>query len=164
MDSTGATAGTHPGSRWGASAWTDQAGHLWLFGGWGLDATGINGNGALNDLWAYDIASNTWTWVKGSTTGDQNGVYGSLIRPYEPYVGWTPGGRNGATYWIDNAGQFWVFGGEGFDSTSSNGNGFLNDLWRYVPFNRAFKILNSENGEKRRCFSPFFFCAPAWTF
>ena len=131
---TGGTTGTVPGSRWGAAAWTDSDGTLWLFGGWGLDSTGTHGNGALNDLWAFDTTTKTWTWVKGSNTGNQNGVYGSLTQPYSPYVNWTPGGRNGATYWIDNTGQLWLFGGEGYDSSSNAGNGFLNDLWRYVPF------------------------------
>jgi hypothetical protein len=27
-----------------------------------------------------------------------------------------------------------MFGGEGFDASSGNGNGLLNDLWRYLPF------------------------------
>lgn len=131
---TGGTTGTVPGSRRGSAAWTDQSGTLWLYGGWGLDSKGTNGNGALNDLWAFDTTSSTWTWVKGSNTGNQNGTYGSLTRPYAPYVNWTPGGRNGATHWVDNSGQLWLFGGQGYDSTSTSGNGFLNDLWRYLPY------------------------------
>jgi hypothetical protein len=31
-------------------------------------------------------------------------------------------------------GQLWLFGGEGYDSSSTNGNGYLNDLWRYLPY------------------------------
>jgi hypothetical protein len=27
-----------------------------------------------------------------------------------------------------------MFGGEGYDSTSTIGNGYLNDLWRYLPY------------------------------
>ncbi|HKV24436.1 MAG TPA: kelch repeat-containing protein [Candidatus Acidoferrum sp.] len=131
---TGGTTGTVPGSRRGSAAWTDANGTLWLYGGWGLDSKGTNGNGYLNDLWAFDTTTSTWTWVKGSNTGDQNGNYGSLTRPYAPYVLWTPGGRSGATYWIDGTNQLWIFGGQGYDSTSTSGNGFLNDLWRYVPF------------------------------
>jgi hypothetical protein len=131
---TGATTGATPGSRRDAVAWTDQSGTLWLFGGWRLDSKGTNGNGALNDLWAFDITTSTWTWVKGSNTGNQNGNYGSLTRPYAPYVNWTPGGRSGATHWVDNSGQLRLFGGQGYDSTSTNGNGLLNDLWRYLPY------------------------------
>jgi galactose oxidase-like protein/Kelch motif protein len=136
---TGATAGTHPGSRWGASGWIDAGGNMWLFGGWGLDATATNGNGALNDFWVYTpntVAGQpgTWTWVKGSNTGSQNGVYGSLTRPYATYYLFTPGGRSNATHWTDKNGNFWLFGGEGYDSTSTTGNGYLNDMWRYVPY------------------------------
>jgi Galactose oxidase, central domain len=136
---TGSTAGLLPGSRWGATAWTDPAGNLWLFGGWGLDSTGAIGNGYLNDLWSYTPNATagqpgTWTWVKGSNTGNQNGVYGPETRPYFTNVTWTPGGRRGAMSWVDGRGQLWLFGGQGYDSTSANGNGYLNDLWRYLPY------------------------------
>ncbi|MDP9339515.1 MAG: kelch motif-containing protein [Acidobacteriota bacterium] len=134
------TASTMPGSRWGSSAWTDQAGNLWLFGGWGLDATGTHGNGYLDDLWAYTLnptnplQPGTWTWVKGSNTGNENGRYGAGTRPYFTLVTWTPGARRGAMSWIDTQGEFWLFGGQGYDSTSGTGDGYLNDLWRYVPY------------------------------
>ena len=133
------TAGAFPGSRWGASGWIDAGGNLWLFGGWGLDSTGTNGNGALNDLWVYTPNSTagqpgTWAWIKGSNTGSQNGVYGNELRPYETYEIWTPGGRSNATHWVDGNGQLWLFGGEGYDSTSTSGSGYLNDMWRYLPY------------------------------
>ncbi len=136
---TGGTAGTLPGSRWGASGWTDAGGNLWLYGGWGLDSTATNGNGALNDLWVYTPNTTagqpgTWTWVKGSNTGSDNGQYGSLTRPYLTYYGWTPGGRSNTTRWVDGNGQLWLFGGEGYDFTSTTGNGYLNDMWRYLPY------------------------------
>jgi len=135
---SGAT-GTFPGSRWGASGWVDQGGNFWLFGGWGLDSTATNGNGALNDTWVYTPNATagqpgTWTWIKGSNTGSQNGVYGNELRPYETYYIWTPGGRSNATHWVDGLGQLWLFGGEGYDSTSTTGNGYLNDMWRYLPY------------------------------
>jgi hypothetical protein len=138
----GLTAGasnTMPGSRWGAAGWVDAGGNFWLFGGWGLDSTATNGNGALNDLWVYvpnatPTQPGTWTWVKGSNTGSQNGVYGGELWYYRTYLIWTPGGRSNATYWVDKNDQLWLFGGEGYDSTSATGNGYLNDLWRYVPY------------------------------
>jgi hypothetical protein len=136
---TGGTAGTFPGSRWGASGWTDAGGDFWLFGGWGLDSTATDGNGALNDLWVYTPNATagqpgTWTWIKGSNTGSQNGLYGVLTRPYLSYYVWTPGGRSNATHWVDGLGQLWLFGGEGYDSTSTTGNGYLNDMWNYLPY------------------------------
>jgi hypothetical protein len=131
--------GTFPGSRWGAAGWVDQGGNFWLFGGWGLNSTATNGNGALNDLWVYTPNSTpdlpgTWTWIKGSNTGSQNGSYGNLTRPYETYYIWTPGGRSNGTPFIDSLGELWLFGGEGYDSTSKTGNGYLNDMWRYLPY------------------------------
>ncbi|HMD42311.1 MAG TPA: kelch repeat-containing protein [Candidatus Acidoferrum sp.] len=133
-----ATTGAFPGSRWGANGWTDAGGNFWLFGGWGLDSTATNGNGALNDLWVYTPNATpgqpgTWVWVKGSNTGSQNGIYGDLLRPYQTYYVWTPGGRSNATHWVSK-GQFWLFGGEGYDSTSTTGNGYMNDMWRYLPY------------------------------
>lgn len=135
IDMTGAL----PGSRWGAAGWTDKGGNFWLFGGWGLDSKATNGNGALNDLWVYTPNSvagqpGTWAWIKGSNTGSDNGVYGNLTRPYLTYYVWTPGGRSNATRWVDKNGQLWMFGGEGYDSTSTTGNGYLNDLWRYLRY------------------------------
>jgi hypothetical protein len=131
--------GVFPGSRWGASAWIDENGNMWILGGWGLDSTGTNGNGALNDLWVYTPNSTpgqlgTWAWIKGSNTGAQNGVYGDETRPYLTHNVWTPGGRSNATAWVDKRNQLWLFGGEGYDSTSTTGNGYLNDLWRYLPY------------------------------
>jgi hypothetical protein len=135
---TGAT-GTFPGSRWGASGWVDAGGNFWLFGGWGLDSGATNGNGALNDFWVYTPNANpdlagTWTWIKGSNTGSQNGSYGALTRPYETFYIWTPGGRSNGTAFIDSLGELWLFGGQGYDSTSTTGNGSLNDMWRYLPY------------------------------
>lgn len=133
------TTGALPGSRWGAAGWVDAGGNFWLFGGWGLDSTGTNGNGALNDFWAYtpNVTAGqpgTWTWVKGSNTGNGKGIYGAISRPYFTYYIWTPGGRSNATHWVDGNGQLWLFGGEGLDAKGTNPNGFLNDLWRYLPY------------------------------
>jgi hypothetical protein len=140
---------TMPGSRWGAAGWVDNGGDFWLFGGWGLDSTATNGNGALNDMWVYvpnatPTQPGTWTWTKGSNTGSQNGQYGpSLDQPYVTFYQFTPGGRSNATVWHQNykplnpffnLEQFWLYGGEGYDATSTTGNGYLNDLWRYLPY------------------------------
>ncbi|MBZ5697861.1 MAG: hypothetical protein LAN18_04880 [Acidobacteriia bacterium] len=126
-----------PGARWSSAAWTDHAGNFWLFGGEGFDATG---NGSLGDLWEYK--GGQWTWWKGPGSVSQAGNYGLTPGPIiYPYVGNYPGSRYAPGYWIvdpsttgaDNV-EFWMFGGEGFDSTSTNGFGLLNDLWRYLPY------------------------------
>src|SRR6266550_2064659 len=119
-----------PGARWSSAAWTDVVGNLWLFGGQGYDSTG---NGSLSDLWAY--TGGQWVWVKGPASVSQGGIYGGTPGPIiYPYVGDNPGSRFAPAYWIDPLNQFWMFGGEGFDSGGTNGNGLLNDLWRYLPY------------------------------
>ncbi len=130
-----AAATNAPGGRWRAAAWTDHNGNLWLFAGFGLDTTGT---GLLNDLWEYTLvttpaypAANQWTWVKGSNTNSNPGVYGSASVPFYLDV---PGSRWGTGYWIDSSNQLWIFGGQGYDSTSGSGNGLLNDLWRFLPY------------------------------
>jgi hypothetical protein len=40
-----------PGGRKDSVGWTDLSGNLWIFGGFGYDAT--NSAGYLNDLWKY---------------------------------------------------------------------------------------------------------------
>jgi N-acetylneuraminic acid mutarotase len=120
-----------PGARWSSAAWADHNGNLWLFGGEGYDSTA---NGSLSDLWLYK--GGQWTWVKGPGSVSQGGIYGLAPGPIiYPYVGNGPGSRFAPGYWFDQSNnQFWMFGGEGFDSAGTNGNGLLDDLWRYVPY------------------------------
>ena len=122
-----------PGGRFSAVTWTDASGNLWLFSGDGFDSTGTGGY--LNDLWKYTPSATgdtgQWTWVSGSTTvgrgGGQSGIYGT-----QGVTGAnTPGGRFGASSWIDASGNLWLFGGDGYDATGTEGD--LNDLWQYQP-------------------------------
>ena len=71
-------------------------------------------------------AAGEWTWVGGSNTGNQPGVYGTLDTLA---VGNVPGGRSGLSHWIDGSGNFWLFGGSGIDAGGNAGD--LNDLWEY---------------------------------
>ena len=120
-----------PGGRSDASKWTDNSGHLWLFGGTGCDSA--SGMGQLNDLWEFNPSTNQWAWISGSSTdpfpsGGRPGVYGTMGTPATSNV---PGGRYGAVSWTDSSGNLWLFGGSGNDA---NGNyGFLNDLWEFNP-------------------------------
>jgi hypothetical protein len=114
VDLSAANSAIFPGSRWGANGWTDAAGRLWLDGGWGLHTTGTQGNGYLNDLWSY---------TRSSTSGNQNGVDGPETRPYGPYVIWTPGRQQGDDLERRAGPVLWLVGGQGYDSTSTNGNG-----------------------------------------
>jgi hypothetical protein len=126
-----AAAANVPGARWSSASWIDAAGRLWLFGGEGYDTTA---DGTLGDLWQY--SGGQWTWVKGPNSVSRPGVYG--LTPGEvdyPHVINYPGTRWGAGYWVNLNGEFFMFGGEGYDSTTASGGiGMLNDLWRYLPF------------------------------
>ncbi len=117
-----ASPGNKPGARALAVAWTDASGNLWLFGGDGYDSAG--GLGELDDLWKYSAGE--WTWVAGPNVASRPGSYGSLGVAASRSV---PGGRSQTTEWTDTSGNFWIFGGYGYDGNGTLG--YLNDLWRY---------------------------------
>lgn len=128
-------AGNMPGSREFAVTWTDSNGNFWLFGGEGYDASLTYS--WLNDLWKFNPSTNEWTWISGSSTvtpaqgnlaGGQPGIYGTLQTAAASNV---PGGRWGASGWIDGKGNLWLFGGSGFDANGETGD--LNDLWQFNP-------------------------------
>ena len=114
-----------PGARYESVTWLDGSGDFWLFSGYGFD-TGTTPD-YLNDLWRYNIASNKWQWVNGSSSIDQIGFYGVQNIPA---AGNIPGSRFIASSWKDDANNLWLFGGEGYDS--SNNIGVLNDLWKFT--------------------------------
>jgi len=123
----GAAAATNvPGSREGAVGWNGASGRLWLFGGYGFDASGLRDR--LNDLWMFDPAAGSWTWVSGENAIDHAGAYGTKGLPAPANV---PGARNGSAAWVDPAGDLWLFGGLGYSADGVLGH--LNDLWKFDP-------------------------------
>ncbi|MBP9102431.1 MAG: hypothetical protein KBF82_01110, partial [Chitinophagaceae bacterium] len=128
-----------PGGRSGEANWKDNNGTIWLFGGVGFSDSG---NGQLNDLWKYDITTNTWTWVKGNTTSDNNGEYGTQGIADQNNK---PGSRNSASTWTDGNNNLWLFGGNGFDESTSYQD--LNDLWKYnIITNEWTWVKGNKNG------------------
>ncbi len=127
-----------PGSRMGSVSWTDSSGNLWLFGGGGYGAIG---NGALNDLWEFNPTTKQWTWVSGSSTVDAQGIYGTLGTAAPSNV---PGGRQNSVSWTDSSGNFWLFGGYGFDSTAGT-YGWLNDLWVFNPATKEWTWMGGSS-------------------
>ncbi len=119
-----AAAGNVPGGRVRAVGWTDAAGNFWLFGGFGYDSTGTEGEGVLNDLWKYSAGE--WTWRGGSKVVNQRGTYGTEGTAAAANI---PRARSSAVAWTDEAGNFWLFGGLGYDPAGTWGD--LNDLWKY---------------------------------
>jgi hypothetical protein len=124
-------AGNVPGSRWGPVGWTDAKGNLWLFGGWGYGSDATHGQGFLNDTWEYNATTGQWTWWKGSSNVNQGGAYLQHVS----FVGNVPGARRGTALWQpDFLHYIWIFGGQGYDANPATGNGYLSDLWTYLPY------------------------------
>ena len=110
----------NPPGRYEAADWTDLQGNFWMFGGSGT-------SGRYNDLWKFNPLINQWTWMKGSDSVNQKGVYGfkGVSGPEN-----VPGARGfGVATWVDMSGNLWLFGGNGYDSAGVVGE--LNDLWTY---------------------------------
>lgn len=134
-----------PGGRSALVPWVDQAGHVWLFGGFGLDAKGYLGG--LNDLWELNLSTAEWTWMGGSDSlicqsvgCGVPGVYGNLGKSN---AGNVPGGRYESTSWIDESGNFWLFGGYGYDANNTQGD--LNDLWKYSPSTKEWAWMGGNS-------------------
>ncbi|HEU4573868.1 MAG TPA: kelch repeat-containing protein [Chitinophagaceae bacterium] len=121
---------TGPGSREYGAAWTDGT-NLYLFGGLGYDGGGTKNY--LNDVWSYDIANNTWTWLNGSNTNNQFGIYSGTQ---------VPGSRIAPYSWYYN-GKLFLFGGYGYGSAS--GPGYLNDMWQYDPSSNSWIFVVGSN-------------------
>lgn len=133
-----AAAANVPGARHDALTWTDQSGNFWLFGGDGLDSVGTYA--VLNDLWKFNPSSGQWTWVGGADLAGQAGTYGTLGTAASGNI---PGAREASCTWTDKAGNFWIFGGSGYDSTGTSG--FLNDLWSYNPGSGQWTWVSGSN-------------------
>ena len=111
-----------PGARYYSVSWTDTAGNLWLFGGNGYGAAAALGN--LNDLWKWN--GTQWTWISGKNAISATGAYGTKGIAA---AGNVPGARRNSISWADTAGNLWLLGGFGNDTTTTAG--YLNDLWKF---------------------------------
>jgi N-acetylneuraminic acid mutarotase len=121
----------YPGSRNQTATWTDAKGNLWMFGGQGNDSTST-ANLHLNDLWMYSVSAGEWEWVGGpATVTHLNGMTGVYGTKGTAASGNWPGGRYGSACWVDTSGNFWLYGGDGYDGNGGAGN--LGDLWMYNP-------------------------------
>lgn len=144
--------GNVPAGRNAAVGWTDNNGNFWLFGGVGInDVAGSALGSNLNDLWEYNPATNEWAWMGGVSTttsyvAGQPGVYGTLQTPAASNA---PGSRADAVGWTDSKGNLWMFSGEGFDSTDTQG--FLNDLWEFSTANKVWTWMGGSNSVNGVC-------------
>lgn len=136
-----AAVGNKPGSRFFSISWMDNTGNLWMFGGYGMNTSGIEGY--LNDLWKYDIVSDRWVWMSGDNTLNNNGIYGTKGTPSPANK---PGSRDFSVSWKDDVGNFWLFGGYGY----ATGGGHLNDLWKYNAVSNEWTWISGDNAENTK--------------
>lgn len=130
-----------PGSRHSSEGWADAQGNLWIFGG---NMFQDISTGQMNDLWKYDPTTNNWTYMKGSGSKDQVGIYGTRGVPAPAN---TPGARENSVGWTDASGNLWLFGGYGIGSSA--GLGYLNDLWKYDPTTNQWTWISGSNARNQ---------------
>jgi len=130
--------GNMPGSRSGGVTWTDASGNFWLFGGSGNDSTGAGGE--LNDVWEYNLTTHQWAWMAGSKFVNQRGYFSNFGVFHS---GNTPGARDGAVSFTDKSGNFWMFGGYGYDAVSKEDD--LSDLWEFNPSTRQWAWMGGSH-------------------
>ena len=88
---------------------------LYLFAGSGLASKGTAD--VLNDLWRWDLVAARWTWLSGSSSTLQPGVYGQQGVAAD---GNAPGARYYSSIVTDErTGLLYVFGGLGMDETGT---------------------------------------------
>ncbi len=111
----------NPGARDYGVSWIDTNDNFWIFGG--------NPNYS-SDLWEYDPALGTWTWISGSNLTGQPAVFGTQGIPSTTN---TPGALRHAVSWMGTDGNFWLYGGSKgpFDYLYTGSN--FNSLWKFDP-------------------------------
>ena len=135
---------TGPGSRVGATGWTDSNGNLWLFGGLGSVFWESRDFSLVDqyDLWEFNPSTKQWTWMSGNSTSTcgessseenwcaQVGNYGTQGTPAIANI---PPSRSYANAWKDTGGNFWLFGGAQTATTNVYGDDLCDDIWVFEP-------------------------------
>jgi N-acetylneuraminic acid mutarotase len=109
----------------------------------GLACTIVHGTGTVQSSAVTSVSvvcPTPWVFQGGKNTSAAAGVYGTQGTAA---AGNLPGGRSGAVTWTDDAGNLWLFGGLGYDSTDTQG--YLNDLWRYSPASGSWTWVSGSN-------------------
>ncbi len=127
-----------PSSRSGSATWTDKDGNLWLFGGLGLDFN--QEKGFLGDMWKFEISTNRWRLIGGSTIKNQISNYGTKGVSSISNI---PSGRWNSFTWADQSGNFWLYGGaESLQNTLLEVE--KGDLWKFDPILGMWVFVNGR--------------------
>jgi Galactose oxidase, central domain len=93
------------------------------------------------------VCVGNWIWVTGSDLVAVGGIYTGGTK--------YPGTRFGTTGWKDASGNFWLFGGFGYDSngpkvsqtTGGSNESVLSDLWKFDGTGWSFEDGQSQTGQ-----------------
>lgn len=88
----------------------------------------------------FSSQAQLFTWKSGSNVINQSGVYGQMGVSSTTNV---PGSRSNAYTWKDKQGNFWLYGGFGYDKFGNYGN--LADLWKYIPSNNSWAWMKGDS-------------------
>jgi len=109
------------------AGWIDTSGNLWFFGG--------NSNtGTMNTMWEYDVSTNEWAWMSGSSSPYPTISYGTQGVFSDSNH---PDGRVAYCTWVDSYNKFWMFGG--------SGNFNKADLWEFDPELKQWAWMSGSN-------------------
>lgn len=114
------------------AAWVDDQGDLWMFGGEAFVEK--------DDMWRYNIATNSWTWMAGDSS--MWGAVASYGTKGVPAAANTPGGRMVHSAWKDIDGNLWLYGGE---NSSGSSGGRLQDMWKYDIFTNMWTWMSGNS-------------------
>jgi N-acetylneuraminic acid mutarotase len=98
-------------------------------------------------LASFAGSAQDFTWMKGSNFTNQPGTYGTMGVPSSNT---NPGIRRGAGTWTDNNGNLWLYGGEGY-ATSTSVFAELADLWKYDPSTNQWTWMHGTNTMNSLC-------------
>jgi N-acetylneuraminic acid mutarotase len=126
-------ANNNPGGR--VEAHSARIGNkIYLLGG-----TNNSSGNSFADLWEYNLVTNQWTWIKGPTTLNTSGIYGTMGVANAANI---PGARiDGSFVSLNN--KIYLFGGYGLDAEGNQG--YLNDTWVYDPTTNNWTWLKGSN-------------------
>lgn len=127
----------NPGPRSGHTGFTYN-GAFYVFGGQGFDTTLVFG--PLNDYYMYNSAGGDWEFIAGSALANSAGSSSMISSRYDP------------ASWTDSAGNIWMFGGLGTDSSGTN-NVYLGSAWYLNVGTNKWTSAISATGSPASCTS-----------
>ncbi|MEO8151363.1 MAG: kelch repeat-containing protein [Bacteroidia bacterium] len=115
-----------PAARLCYCKWQDNIGNFYLMGGAYRNSSGTVGQ-YKNDVWRYNVPTNTWTWISGNSGGWPAANFPTKCTSSTTTY---PKGRfENRACWVDSCNNFWLFGGE----TGVSSYLTYNDLWEFNP-------------------------------